>query len=66
MRRRSRRFRQGDTVLRSFAAFSQLASIDGNELRALEGQRDDLADAYALCVAALPQAKRSSFKVRVW
>ena len=59
-------FRQGDTVLRSFATFSQLSSIDGNELRGPEGQRDDLADAYALCVAALPQAKRPAFKVHIW
>ena len=53
-------------MLRSFATFSQLSSIDGNELRAPDGQMDDLADAYALCVAALPQAKRPAYKIRIW
>ena len=51
-------FRDGQTILHSFATFAQLASIEGSTLRAPEGEHDDRADAYALaCVAktkALP------------
>jgi hypothetical protein len=45
-------FYHREVVLRSFATFSQLASIDGNTLRAPEGQQDDKADAFALAVCA--------------
>jgi hypothetical protein len=46
-------FRDRDTRLHSFGTFTQLASIEGSTLRAPQGERDDLADAYALaCVAA--------------
>jgi hypothetical protein len=45
-------FRNGLTVLHSFATYSQLASIEGSTLRAPEGEADDRADSYALaCVA---------------
>lgn len=41
-----------ETTIHSFAAFTQLASIEGNTLRAPEGQMDDLADGYSLAVVA--------------
>jgi hypothetical protein len=47
-------FRNGETILHSFATFSQLASIEGSTLRAPQGEQDDRADAYSLaCVASL-------------
>ncbi len=45
----------GAVVLRSFETWVQLASVDGQTLRAPEGQMDDRAIAYALCVVGLPQ-----------
>jgi hypothetical protein len=45
-------FRNGETVLHSFATFTQLASIDGSTLRAPPGENDDRADAHALALAA--------------
>lgn len=45
-------FRDGDTTLRSFASYLQLASIEGSTLRAPEGERDDRADSYALALLA--------------
>lgn len=44
--------RDGQTVIRSFKAYNQLASIDGSTLRAPDGMMDDCADAFALGVAA--------------
>lgn len=41
-------FRDKDTLVHSFPAYLQLASIEGATLRAPEGQFDDRADAYAL------------------
>jgi hypothetical protein len=38
--------------LRSFATYTQLASVDGSTLRAPDGQPDDRADAFALACAA--------------
>jgi hypothetical protein len=49
-------FRNAETVLHSFDTFAQLASIDGNTLRAPEGEMDDRADSHALAVAGMPQA----------
>jgi hypothetical protein len=43
-------FRESQTVLHSFATFTQLASIEGASLRAPEGEPDDRADAYALAL----------------
>jgi hypothetical protein len=45
-------FREGDTVLHSWATYLELASIEGGTLRAPGGQYDDLADAYALALVA--------------
>ena len=45
-------FREQETILHSFATFVQLSSIEGNTLRAPDGQHDDRADAYALALAA--------------
>ena len=45
-------FREGTTQLRSFATFTQLASIEGATLRAADGEADDRADSYALACAA--------------
>jgi hypothetical protein len=45
-------FRNRETILHSFATYTQLASIEGSSLRAPEGEMDDRADSYALaCVA---------------
>ena len=41
-------FREGRTVLHSFATFTQLASIEGGTLRAPAGEADNRADGYAL------------------
>jgi len=43
-------FRDEETVLHSFATFTQLASIEGATLRAPAGERDDRADSYALAI----------------
>lgn len=48
----SEAFREQNTILHSFATFTQLSSIDGRTLRAPDGQHDDRADAYALALAA--------------
>lgn len=56
-------FRNGETSLHSFATFVQLASIEGNTLRAPEGEHDDLADGYALGLAAITCRKRVAFDV---
>ena len=45
-------FKNSETVIRSFAAFNQLASIDRNTLSAPQGQHDDRAIAYALAILA--------------
>lgn len=45
-------FREGDTLMHSFATYTQLASIDGSTLRAPEGAHDDRADSYALALVA--------------
>src|SRR4029077_16843806 len=46
-------FRERQTFLHSFAAYTQLASIDGSTLKAPEGEADDRAVSYALaCVAS--------------
>jgi hypothetical protein len=45
-------FKNKEVVLHSFGTFSQLASIDGNTLRAPDGEHDDKADAFALAVCA--------------
>lgn len=45
-------FRDQATIIHSFDAWTQLASIDGSTLRAPEGEHDDLADAYALALCA--------------
>jgi hypothetical protein len=51
-------FKNAEVTLHSFATFTQLASIDGSTLRALEGQHDDRADAFALaCVARTVRKK---------
>jgi hypothetical protein len=41
-----------EVLLYSFVCFVQLSSIDGNTLRAPDGQHDDKADAFALACAA--------------
>lgn len=45
-------FRHSETILHSFDTFTQLSSIEGATLRAPEGLMDDLADSYALALAA--------------
>jgi hypothetical protein len=43
-------FRDRDTTIHNPSAFFQLQSIDGDELRAPEGEKDDLAVAYVLAL----------------
>lgn len=45
-------FRLKTTSLHSFASYTQIASIEGNTLRAPEGAHDDRADCYALAHVA--------------
>jgi hypothetical protein len=45
-------FRDGETILHSFATFTQLSFIEGSTLSAPEGEHDDRSDAYALAVQA--------------
>lgn len=45
-------FRQNDTILHSFKTFTQLSLIEGETLRAPEGELDDRADSYALALVA--------------
>jgi len=40
--------RDRETIVHSFATFTQLAGIEGSSLRAPEGEADDRADAFAL------------------
>ena len=51
-------FRNRETILHSFAAFTQLCGIRGSTLRAPDRQHDDRADSYALALVALPVARR--------
>ncbi len=46
-------FRNGETRLHSFDAYSQLAAIEGATLAAPTGLHDDIADAYALMLQAI-------------
>ena len=46
-------FRNQETVVHSFSTFTQLQSIEGSTLRAPEGERDDLADSYALALVGI-------------
>jgi hypothetical protein len=43
-------FRGGDTIIHSFASFTQLASISGSTLSAPEGEHDDRATGYVLAL----------------
>ena len=45
-------FRNRETVMHSFATFTQLSSVDGSTLRAPDGEYDDRAISYALACAA--------------
>ncbi len=45
-------FRLGETTLHSFATYVQIASIEGNTLRAPVGFHDDRSDSYALAHVA--------------
>jgi hypothetical protein len=51
-------FKNAELLIHSFGAFVQLSSIEGNTLRAPEGQHDDRADACALAVAGRAEALR--------
>lgn len=48
--------REGNQLLHSFVTYTQLASIEGNTLRAPEGEHDDRADSYALAEAGRASA----------
>ena len=51
-------FRNQETLLHSFATFTQLSEIEGSTLRAPEGLPDDRADAYALATQAQIASRR--------
>jgi hypothetical protein len=46
-------FRDKETMVHSFASYTQLASIEGSTLRAPEGEHDDRATAYVLAIQAV-------------
>lgn len=46
-------FRSKETLLHSFEALTQFGTIEGNTLRAPEGEMDDRADAYALALCGV-------------
>lgn len=48
--------REKNKLLHSFVTYTQLASIEGNTLRAPEGEHDDRADSYALAEAGRTSA----------
>lgn len=50
--------RNGEVLIHDPAIYEQLASIEGNTLRAPPGLMDDLADALALAVTGAPHALR--------
>ena len=52
-------FRHTETVVRSFAAFTQLCGIDRSSLSAPKGQHDDIAVAYALAILARTRRSKS-------
>ncbi len=56
-------FRGSAVELHSFAAYVQLASIEGGTLRAPEGEHDDRADAFALAHIGREYALKSRRKV---
>jgi hypothetical protein len=49
-------FKNKEVTLHSFGTFTQLASIDGNTLRAPDGLPDDCADSFSLAVCGRPHA----------
>jgi hypothetical protein len=59
-------FRECRTVLHGFAAFAQLASIEGSSLRAPPGEPDDLATAYALALVACQFGGVRPYSVDDW
>lgn len=56
--------RAGDTIIHDFETFTQLQSIEGDTLRAPEGELDDLADSYIFGLKARtigPKWKKTKF-----
>src|SRR5262249_6814872 len=58
-------FREGETVLHSFASFTQLASIEGASLGAPEGLPDDRADSCALACAGIAHGRKQEFWIAI-
>ena len=58
-------FRNEETVLHSFATFTQLASIEGSTLAAPEGEHDDRADSYGLACVAIALTPRRKVEIYV-
>jgi hypothetical protein len=52
--------RNRETVVHTFATFIQLADVEGNSLRAPEGEYDDRSDSYALACVAVKTRKPSN------
>lgn len=55
--------RNSEVVIHDFVTLTQLQSIDGNSLRAPEGQADDRADAFALACAALRNQPVTTWRI---
>jgi hypothetical protein len=49
----AQQIKDGNTKIRDMECFNQLCNIEGDTLRAPEGEKDDMADCYALALAAL-------------
>lgn len=58
-------FRDGSTIVHSFASYTQLASIEGASLSAPEGESDDRAISFVLALAAT-QAPANDGQTWVW
>lgn len=54
-------FRDGNTILHSEETYHQIVSVEGASLKAPDGQFDDAAISYCLCLQALDESTAVSF-----
>jgi hypothetical protein len=57
--------RTEDCIIHSFDTYEQLGSVEGSTLRAPEGEPDDDADAWALCMAGRTKVPKQNKKAAV-
>lgn len=55
-------FKNGEVMIHSFRLFTQLCSIDGNTLRAPEGQLDDLADGCGFAIVGRLKSRPALYR----